>query len=180
MLPNDETFTESETTPSPGSGALQLEPIAYRNLNAVQQESFNFQKLSAVLADFGYITMRLSDDWKGADFIAQHVSGHQFLPVQLKGRVYFGKKYQSKGIYIAFFKKPHWYLYPHDEVLAQMHQKKPKMFETVAWKERGGYSFSRLDPVLSELLLPYRVPKAIDSADEPIEIPADTTEDDSI
>lgn len=97
MLPNDETFTESETTPSLGSGALQLEPIAYRNLNAIQQESFNFQKLAAVLADFGYITMRLSDDWKGADFVAQHVSGHQFLPVQLKGRVYFGKKYQSKG-----------------------------------------------------------------------------------
>jgi hypothetical protein len=35
-----------------------------------------------VLADYGFLTMRLSDDWQGADFIAQHIDG-AFLKVQL-------------------------------------------------------------------------------------------------
>lgn len=43
--------------------------ISYRELNARQKENFNFQKVSAVLADYGFVTFRLSDDWQGADFI---------------------------------------------------------------------------------------------------------------
>jgi hypothetical protein len=35
--------------------------------------------VSAVLADYGFMTMRLRDDWQGADFIAQHVEGAKFL-----------------------------------------------------------------------------------------------------
>lgn len=46
-----------------------LQRIEYERLNARQKESYNFQKILAVLADFGYVTIRLSDDWKGADFL---------------------------------------------------------------------------------------------------------------
>ncbi len=42
---------------------MKLEPIQYADLNSRQKENYNFQKLSAVLADYGYVTMRLSDDW---------------------------------------------------------------------------------------------------------------------
>lgn len=52
-------------------------------LNSRQLEAHRFQKVSAVLADFGYQTIRLSDDWNGADFIAQHIDG-SFLMVQPK------------------------------------------------------------------------------------------------
>jgi hypothetical protein len=38
-----------------------LERVAYETLNARQKENFNFQKVSAVLADYGYVTIRLSD-----------------------------------------------------------------------------------------------------------------------
>jgi hypothetical protein len=44
--------------------------VGYRDLNSRQQEAFNFQKVSAVLADYGFTTIRLSSDWRGADFIA--------------------------------------------------------------------------------------------------------------
>lgn len=55
---------------------MELKKIEYRKLNARQKENFNFQKVSAILADYGFVTPRLPDDWQGADFIAQHVGGY--------------------------------------------------------------------------------------------------------
>ncbi len=95
---------------------LKLSHINYSSLNARQKENFNFQKVSAVLADYGFVTIRLSDDWQGADFIAQHVDGETFIKVQLKGRLTFEKKYQGKDLYVAFHSNGSWYLFPHDEV----------------------------------------------------------------
>jgi hypothetical protein len=40
--------------------------VAYRSLNSRQKEAFNFQKVSAVLADYGFTTIRLTSDWRGA------------------------------------------------------------------------------------------------------------------
>lgn len=59
-----------------------FERVTYDSLNARQQEAYNFQKVSAVLADYGFVTIRLTSDWQGADFIAQHKDG-EFLKVQL-------------------------------------------------------------------------------------------------
>jgi hypothetical protein len=69
-----------------------FEQVVYKKLNARQQEAFNFQKVSAVLADYGFSTIRLTSDWHGADFTAQHFNGMTFLKVQLKGRCCFYKK----------------------------------------------------------------------------------------
>lgn len=77
---------------------MKLERIDYSRLNSRQKENFNFQKVSAVLADYGFVTLRLSDDWQSADFIAQHIDGVTFLRVQLKGRLTFERKYQGKGL----------------------------------------------------------------------------------
>ncbi len=96
---------------------LRLVKINYRKLNSRQQETYNFQKVSAVLADFGFSTIRLSDDWMGADFIANHIDGKQFMRVQLKGRLTIDQKYQGKDIWICFHWLGTWYLYPHDEAL---------------------------------------------------------------
>src|SRR5207244_5579086 len=65
------------------SSVMKLAPINYANLNSRQQEAYNFQKVSGVLADFGFTTIRLTDDWQGADFIAQIIDGQPFLTVQL-------------------------------------------------------------------------------------------------
>ena len=80
--------------------------IRYHDLtNAKQKENYNFLKVSAILADYGFMTMRLNDDWQGADFIAQHIDGETFLRVQLKGRLWFAKKYMDKSLFIVCFYK---------------------------------------------------------------------------
>ena len=89
--------------------------IEYSELNSKQKESYNFQKVSGVLADYGYTTIRLSDDWQGADFIAQKAS--EYIKVQLKGRLEVNRKYTGKDIFMCFRHKENWYLGPHDEIL---------------------------------------------------------------
>ena len=100
--------------------AINFALIDYQQLNARQKENYNFLKVSAVLADYGFVTMRLSDDWQGADFIAQHVDGVKFLRVQLKGRLTFCRKYEGKNLQVAFPHKRHWYLYSHDKLLRRV------------------------------------------------------------
>ncbi|MDI6447729.1 hypothetical protein [Anaerobaca lacustris] len=135
---------------------MRLERIKYTELNARQKENFNFQKLSAVLADYGFVTMRLSDDWQGADFIAHHVDGSTFLRVQLKGRLSFYKKYTGKDLWVAFHEGGSWYLYPHDELLGDV-LKLTGIGSTVSWSHRGGYSFPRVPQRLQGFLSKYRI-----------------------
>ena len=94
-----------------------MEKIDYRQLNPRQQECFNFQKISAVLADYGYMTYRIFDDFNYADFHAVHISG-EVKKVQLKGRFEILSKYLDKDLHIAFHDKmdDNWYLFPHDEL----------------------------------------------------------------
>ncbi len=120
---------------------MKLEKIEYKDLNSRQQEAFNFQKVSAVLADYGYSTMRLLDDWQGADFIAQHCNGIDFVKVQLKSRMTIERKYSGKQLMIAFPDNDNWYLYDHDEVMAAV---KPTIQETTSWKDEGSYSWPQL------------------------------------
>jgi hypothetical protein len=135
---------------------MKLNRIKYSQLNARQKENFNFQKLSAILADYGFVTFRLSDDWQGADFIAQHVDGTTFLRVQLKSRLAFSRKYQGKDLWIAFNYRGTWYLYPHDKLLGQV-LKATSVGSTDSWSKRGGYSFPGLSKQLRELLSRYRI-----------------------
>ena len=139
---------------------LNLSLIDYRDLNARQKENFNFLKISAVLADYGVMTMRLTDDWQGADFIPQHIDGETFLKIQLKGRLSFSKKYCGKHLYIAFYHDSDWYLYPHDEVLERV-LAETSIGTTVSWRERGGYSFPGLSRQMADILEPYKIGRPV-------------------
>lgn len=134
---------------------MQLAKIAYSDLNARQKENFNFQKVSAVLAEYGFVTFRLSDDWQGADFIALHVTG-EVLRVQLKSRLAFYRKYENKGLHVAFSDGEAWYLYPHDELLAKILQT-TRIGSTLSWQKRDGYSFAGLSRPVRKLLEAYRI-----------------------
>jgi hypothetical protein len=136
--------------------ALNLEKIFYSALNARQKENYNFQKVSAVLADYGFVTIKLSDDWQGADFIAQHIDGEKFLKIQLKGRLYFAKKYIGKNLHIAFFAKESWYLCPHDEAL-DLAIALGDFRSTKSWQEGGAYSFPAPSRELYRLLETYKI-----------------------
>ena len=111
--------------------------INYSKLHAKQKENFNFHKIAAILSEYGYNSIRLNDDWEGADFLAyrntqssskdaidtNNIIKYNTLKVQLKGRITIQKKYRKKKIYIAFPDKGVWYLYPHDEFLAHLEKK---------------------------------------------------------
>lgn len=130
--------------------------VDYRSRNARQQENYNFQKVSAVLADYGFTTIRLSDDWHGADFIALHCDGATVLKVQLKGRATISTKYEGKGLYVAFPVGPDWYVYPHDEWRAAV-LSTTSVGASRSWLEDGEYHWSSLSPHLLGLLAPYRL-----------------------
>jgi hypothetical protein len=131
----------------------KFEKIIYQNLNAKMQEAYNFQKASAVLADYGFVTNLLKYDWLGADFLAQHNSG-DWLKIQLKGRLTVLPEYLKKDIYIMFNDKKHdcWYLYPHDEFMDFCKQEKPD--KALAIK---GFSRAVISPWQKAWLEQYRI-----------------------
>lgn len=115
------------------------EPVAYAALNSRQRENHNFQKASAALADYGYVTLRLSDDWQGADFIAQHIDGQTFLRVQLKSRMGVARKYRHRGLWLCFPHADHWYLCPHDGLLEYLLAER-HIGHTASWAANGEYT----------------------------------------
>ena len=95
---------------------INLNKVEYQNLNSREKENYNFHKVASALADYGYDSMRLNNDWQGADFIA--VKGDEMIKVQLKGRFTVDKKYLGKDIYIAFLEKNIVKIYNHDKVVS--------------------------------------------------------------
>jgi hypothetical protein len=125
--------------------------VSYEKLNSKQQESFNYQKVSAKMADYGFVTILLNDDWNGADFIALHANKKSIIKVQLKGRLSFNRNYIGKDLYIAFQDKNVWYLYPHDYILEEFKKRsKPDIDRT--WIEKGTYSQKNLSGWVKEML----------------------------
>lgn len=129
--------------------------ISYDQLNAKQKERYNYQKVSAVLADYGFITIPLADDWNGADFLAVPTQG-DVLKIQLKGRLTFMKKYLGKGLHICFRNNQTWYLYPHDELLKKVSSEK-KIRNTESWREEGAYSFPKLTTYILKILADFKI-----------------------
>ena len=126
--------------------------IDYSELNSKQKENFNFHKVSSALADYGFNSMRLNDDWQGADFIAVHKDGDTMLKVQLKGRFCIDKKYLGKEIWIAFIENNLVKIYKHDEAVASLND---KVKNSKSWVEEGSYSWNktpvRYDNIISVL-----------------------------
>ena len=135
---------------------LVLNKIVYKELNSRQQETYNFHRVAARLAEYGYNSILLSDDWLGADFIAYHIDGERFYRVQLKGRMMIDDKYTGKGLYIAFIDGDRVYLYPHDE-LAQQIDTAGRVNGSVSWSEKRKYSWPRLPSWVRELLAEFEV-----------------------
>lgn len=134
-----------------------FERISYEKLNARQQENYNFQKIAGHLADYGFNCLRLSDDWNGADFIACHVNGEDFLKVQTKGRLSLDKKYVGKNIFIAFLDKKECFVYPHDELLRTCQTLGTLTEDTRNWSEHGTRSWSTPPAWAIEWLEQYRI-----------------------
>lgn len=129
-----------------------FEKIPYNRLKGRQKELFNFQKLAATLADYGFNCIKLADDWLGADFLAYHSDGTTTLKVQLKSRLTIDKKYIGKDIWIAFPYKDHWYLVKHDRLVEKV-RIKTKWLTSSSWtKQEGGYHSASINKSLLDSL----------------------------
>jgi hypothetical protein len=130
---------------------MKLKKITYSELNAKAKEMYNYQKASAKLADYGFTTMWLNNDWQGADFIAIHVDGVTTIKIQLKGRLSFSKNYIGKDIFICFITDEEVYLYPHDLILKKIEHR----IADNTWNTRGKWSAPMLTNENKRLLEPY-------------------------
>ena len=135
----------------------RFERVEYASLNARQQENYNFHKLAARLADYGFNSLRLNDDWQGADFIACHIDGETFLKVQLKGRLAVDKKYIGKNLFVAFFDGQECYVYPHDAFLEELISRGSMNKDRRLWREKGIRSWPRTPSWACNWLADYRV-----------------------
>lgn len=130
---------------------------AYKDLNARQRENYNFHKVAAILSDYGFNSMRLSDDWQFADFIAVHIDGETILRVQLKSALAIAKKYLGKNLHIAFPDGDGAYVFPHDKFVEEA-EKQGKMTHTESWKKEDGlFQMSPTPKWAREWLAPYRL-----------------------
>jgi hypothetical protein len=127
---------------------MDLSKVTYENLNAKQKENFNYHKVAAALADYGYDSMRLNNDWQGADFIA--VKNDEMLKVQLKGRFTVDKKYIDKEIYIAFIENNVVKIYDHDEVVNMLPD---NIKQSDSWNKYGSYSWGKTPRIYDSIII---------------------------
>lgn len=124
-----------------------LKKIKYTELNSKQKENYNFHKVASALADYGFNSLRLNDDWQGADFIA--INGDDMMKIQLKGRFTVDKKYINKEIYIAFIENDVVKLYRHDDAVDALSD---NIKDSSSWSEFGGYSWGKTPKVYNSII----------------------------
>jgi hypothetical protein len=135
--------------------------IKYKELTATQKGNYNFQKISAVLADFGYSTVKLNLDLGSADFLAYHIDGESILNCQLKGRLSLNRKYLGKDIHIAFYKNNECYVYPHDEFYHEV-RSLGLLKESKVWEESGRWSWLQIPLKLEDFIRACNLSKTTD------------------
>jgi hypothetical protein len=134
---------------------MKLEKIEYNNLNSKAREIYNFHKMAAILADYGYNCLWLNNDWNGADFIAVHIDGVSDIKIQLKGGISFAQKYRGKNLYIGFIDQHDLYLYPHDFVLEQVESE----ISDKTWLEKGTYFQTKMTKKFKDIFENYKIQK---------------------
>ena len=127
---------------------MNLKKIIYAELNSKQKENYNFHKVASALADYGYNSMRLNDDWQGADFIA--VKDDDMLKIQLKGRFTIDKKYIGKDLFISFLEEGKVKIYNHDDALKLIPE---NVKISKSWSEVGSYSWGKTPKYFNELIV---------------------------
>ena len=140
-------------------------------LNARQKEIYNFQKSAALLADYGFNCIKLTDDWQGAEILAHHFDGATTLKVQLKARLTIDRKYVGQDLWMNFPCKGTWYLVPHDHLVELVGQT-TNWLNTSSWRDNGGYSSTNPAPALLEQLRPYSIEDQPKPAPEPARRPS--------
>lgn len=117
------------------------------------QEVINRNEISSYLLKQGYgVFLPVYD--RGIDFIAYR-EPDEFLLVQLKSRWLINKKYQGRNILLAYKDRDHWYLAPHDELVAIASRN--GWLERRSWIDGGETSCAKMPKHLWEECQKYRI-----------------------
>ena len=114
--------------------------VGYNKLNSKQKENYNYHKVASKLVEYGYNSIKLNDDWEGADFICVSSVGQEMIKVQLKARFTIDKKYLGKDLYIIFIEKSEIRIYKHDEAVKIALD---NILNSKSWKEKGSYHWHK-------------------------------------
>ena len=131
---------------------MEFTKVKYQDLSARQKENYNFHKIAAFLAEYGYNSIRLTDDYKGADFLAVHTEGDTILKIQLKGRFTIDKKYLNKSIWVAFIEQGKIYLYDHDKLVKKL---KENITQSTSWSDNGSYSWNKTPEYYKQYMIKF-------------------------
>ncbi len=93
----------------------------------------------------------------GVDLVAYRESDSETRLIQLKGRWTIDRKYLGRSIWVAFPHGGHWYLAPHDEMVAVGTTQ--GYCSTASW-EAGTYNVPSPGKSLLATLEPWRLPEA--------------------
>ncbi len=141
----------------PGHG---LNRIDFKKLTKKQTEAYAYQKVSAILADYGFECTWLINDWHGADFLAVDRHGY-VLKIQLKSGGYeINEKFSAfQDLWMLFRNHEDWYLIKHRD-LVEMTGETTKSLESKSWQEKGIFIITRkasLPKQLKEALRNYKI-----------------------
>lgn len=130
---------------------MNLEKLKYDDLSGKAKETWNFQKVSALLVEYGFATNWLNVDFESADFVAVHFNGNDIIKVQLKSRVTISKKYVGKDIYVCFPLANSFCLIQHEELI-ELVGKNTNWLNSSSWVNDGAYSSANPNKELKETL----------------------------
>ena len=110
--------------------------------NSKQVESYNFHKAASVLAEYGFDCVRITNDWRGADFLAYHSETGQTLEVQLKTCLVIARKYQDyEDLYMCFplDGTGNWYLVKHSRLMEIVDENTDWLYSDSWMGDKGQY-----------------------------------------
>ncbi len=113
---------------------MKIEHITYENGfgdRGKEVETYNYHKAASVLAEYGFDCVRVSDDWRGADFLAYNKHAGVVLEVQLKACLVIDNKFtDNPDLFICFplDKTGKWYLLKHSRLLEIVQEHHPKLW----------------------------------------------------
>lgn len=141
---------------------LGIKEIEYNALTSQEKELYNFNRLMAILAKYGFEGHKIINDAKGADIVAyrapRKADGSRIitLKIQLKSRFTYNKKYDHEDLYIAFPDGDDWYLIPQESISADKSLVPKKWRDSNSWK-LGNYHVAQLPKDVKIKLERYRI-----------------------
>ncbi len=136
---------------------MRFEHVTYEEKtgrNSKQIESYNFHKAASVLAEYGFDCIRISNDWRGADFLAYRSDSGQTLEVQLKTCLVIAEKYRDyEDLYMCFplDGTGNWYLIKHS-CLMDIVRNNSDWMDSNKWKNEEEYFSYRGNEAMREAL----------------------------